>query len=190
MSKKPHVTCICPLAPNRKDEIDNVKYIFNSQTYRKSDLLICPDDNTIGAKRNKLVRMAKGEIIVHLDSDDAYKPDWLAFNVDFLLSNPTISITGLSSAYFRKGSERYLWEYKGSQRYVCEATMAYWKKIHGGTKIFEERSIAECRKGEGERFLMGNGRILQHTYIDGFEAQITGNNHVSHISLRQFTKIE
>jgi hypothetical protein len=187
--KKPHVTVICPLDPNRKEEIDNVKHVFNAQTYKRSDLLIAADANTIGYKRNALVCMAKGEIIVHMDSDDAYAKDWIEFNVDFLRANPLISITGLSSAYFRQGEDRYIWEYKGSQKYVCEATMAYWKKIHGGTKVFEERSIAECSKGEGEKFLMGNGRILPHTYIEGFEAQITGKNHVSHLSLPQFRKL-
>lgn len=187
--KKPHVTVICPLDPNRREEIGNIRHVFENQTYRRSDLLISADTNTIGYKRNALVRMAKGEIIVHMDSDDAYAPDWIAFNVDFLLSNKEIAITGLSKAYFRKGDERYLWDYKGSQKYVCEATMAYWKHIHGGTKIFEERTISDCGKGEGERFLMGNGRIMPHTYIDGFEAQITGKNHVSHLTLPKFTKL-
>lgn len=175
--KKPTVTCICPLSPQRMEDQDKVVEIFHSQTYKRTNLLIAADENNIGTKRNNLVKMAKGDIIVCLDSDDWYASDWVERAVDFLRSNTNVAITGLSRAYFNNGTERRIWEYNGSKAHVCEASMAFWRKIWGGTKMFGNTS-----HGEGQQFLMGNGKIIPHNYIDGFEARIHGKNTSSHLS--------
>lgn len=182
--KKPLVTIITPIHPGRMHELENVKEQYSKQDYNKLEFLVANDHNPIGTKRNLLVQMAKGEIIVHMDSDDVYAPDWVSRSVDWLLSHRDVMITGLQSAYFRHGEDRYLWSYPASMKYVCEGTMCYWRKIHGGSKVF-----SDTNNGEGSKFLMGNGKILPHNYIDGFEAQITGNNTVSHTMLDKFKKI-
>lgn len=183
--KLPHVTVCTPLAPHRMEEMHNAYANFNRQTYKRADLLICADAGTIGAKRNLLVSKAKGDIIVMMDSDDIYAADWIEKSVDWLRSHPEAAITGLSRMYYRADGVRYLWEYKGSQRYVTEGTMAFWKKWHGGAKVFGDNS-----SGEGHNFLRGNGKIVPHDYIDGFEGQITGKNTESHHSLYRMTLVE
>lgn len=175
--KKPIVTVCCPLSPARKSELDNVREQFEKQTYKRASLIISADENNIGTKRNLMVQKAKGEIIVHMDSDDLYAPDWIERSVDWLRSHPEVMITGLSRAYFNNGTERRLWEYPGSKAHICEATMVYWRKIWGKRKIFGNTS-----HGEGAQFLTGQGKILPHNYIDGFEAQLHGGNTSSHLS--------
>lgn len=175
--KPPTVTCICPLSPDRMKDQDNVVQIFQSQTYKRANLLIAADGNNIGTKRNNLVKMAKGDIIVCLDSDDWYDSTWVEKSVDWLRSHPDVMITGLSKAIFNNGTEKRIWEYNGSKAHVCEASMAFWRKIWGGTKQFGNTS-----HGEGQQFLMGNGKILPHNFIEGFEAQIHGENTSSHLS--------
>lgn len=185
--KKPKVTVVCPIHPDRKDELENLYEQYKKQDYKRLDGLIVGDGGgTIGFKRNELVKMAKGDIICFMDSDDDFASDWVSRGVDFLLSNPTVMITGLSSAYFKdiNTGQRYLWDYQGSKKHVAEGTMIFWRKIHSDTKCFGNTS-----RGEGLQFLQGNGKILPHTYIDGFTANITGRNTESHIAVLGMRKI-
>lgn len=53
----------------------------------------------IGAKRNKLNELAKGEIIVCMDDDDYYPPERVAHVVTQLLAKPQYEICGSSELY-------------------------------------------------------------------------------------------
>lgn len=53
----------------------------------------------LGTKRNQACEKAKGEIIVHLDDDDFYTPDWLNKQVSFLIGQE-LEVTGLSDPIF------------------------------------------------------------------------------------------
>jgi len=57
---------------------------------REPNIRYCHDAGvrlTIGEKRNKLVELATGEIIVHFDDDDFYAPCYISRMVDSLLEN-------------------------------------------------------------------------------------------------------
>jgi len=60
-----------------------------------------PEDSklNIGAKRNKLNELAKGEIIVCMDDDDYYPPERVGHVVTQLLAKPQYDICGSSELY-------------------------------------------------------------------------------------------
>jgi glycosyltransferase involved in cell wall biosynthesis len=57
------------------------------------------EKNNIGAKRNRLNKEAKGDIIVCMDDDDFYSPDRVSHAVTKLMSMPKVEIAGSSEIY-------------------------------------------------------------------------------------------
>jgi glycosyltransferase involved in cell wall biosynthesis len=64
--------------------IPNIRYIYKEEKLR------------IGAKRNILNTLAKGQIIVAMDDDDYYPPDRVLTVVEAFKMNPTINVAGSS----------------------------------------------------------------------------------------------
>jgi len=67
--------------------IPNIRYIYQSEKVN------------VGAKRNRLLKEAKGEIIVWMDDDDYYPPTRVSNVVTSLSKNKTIDIVGSSQLY-------------------------------------------------------------------------------------------
>lgn len=195
---RPLITVITPLS--RNTDIPNAIENYMRQDYPDKELCILNDDGrtdymsvdnsiwvwgqpnmNIGMKRNELCALAKGEIIVHFDSDDWYAPDYITRCVQQLQS---CDITGLSSAYFHKGDEIYLYEYKGSQPYVIGSGMAYWKRV------WERRQFRPIQSGEDMHFQASNGIVKPHGYLEGFYATIHENNTASHKALPYMKRIK
>lgn len=132
---------------------------------------------SIGMKRNAGCELAKGQIILHMDDDDLYAPDWITRSVAALGKN---DLTGLSAAYFYNGAELREFVYAGKQPYVCGATMCYWKKT------WERKPFPNLNSGEDTLFCANNGRVIPHDYKEGFCAMIHGGNTASH---KQFGKL-
>lgn len=190
------VSIITPLSRNR--DIPNVIDNYLRQDYPNKELCILNDDGrtdymdvenkiwvwgqaglNIGQKRNQLCSLAKGEIIIHQDSDDSYASDYIARCVEQLQS---CDMTGLSKAYFHRGDELYLWEYSGSQPYVLGSGMAYWKRM------WEQKPFRPIQTGEDLHFQTGLIKPLD--YIDGFYATIHDNNTSSHKALPNMKRIK
>lgn len=194
----PKVTVITPLSRNR--DIPNVMENYLRQDYANKELCILNDDGrtdymdlekriwvwgqaglNIGQKRNELCCLAKGEIIVSFDSDDWFASDYITRCVEQLQS---CNITGLSSAYFHKGDEVYLYEYSGSQPYVIGSGMAYWKSV------WDNKPFRPIQSGEDMHFQANAGIIKPLDYIDGFIAHIHDNNTSSHKALAHMKRIK
>lgn len=145
--------------------------LFKAQDYPNKELIIVPGHGTIGEKRNRGCAEAKGEIIVHMDDDDWYAPDYITKSVQFLTDNK-LEITGLASAYYydQKNNRAYQWKYAGGQPYVCEATMCYYKWV------WERRQFPDKQVGEGEMFLAHLKNVKAHNHINSFIAHLHGNN--------------
>ena len=82
----------------------------------------------IGAKRNELNRLARGEIIVAMDDDDYYPPDRVASVVAAFQSHPAIDLAGCSAMllYYRDRAEIYQMPFL-SEKHATNGTMA-WRK--------------------------------------------------------------
>lgn len=167
------VSIITPTTHDRSEMLARLEQYINAQDYPHIEWLIDYSDECIGAKRNNLVSQAKGEIICHCDSDDYYSPEWVSKSVEHLISSGA-NITGLSSAYFKNATNTYLWTWPSTAPYVCEATLCYWRTA------WEAHPFNNVNSGEGLGLLANNGLIIPHTYIDGFTANIHGNNTASH----------
>ena len=63
-----------PVPSRHLSELDEDWLLYHHQTERVS----------IGDKRNRLIEMARGDIIVHIDDDDYYAPHYVRFMVDAL----------------------------------------------------------------------------------------------------------
>lgn len=174
------VTIITPTIPSRSEYLKQLEQQIQAQDYPNIEWLI--DDRegySIGTKRNELCANAKGDIIIHMDDDDLYAPDWVSKSVEALQG---ADITGLSYAYFISEQHKYLWAWEGSQPYVTEATMCYWHKT------WLNKPFREVMTGEGASF-QTNRVVKPHGYIDGFTARLHNNNTASHLQIGNFKLI-
>lgn len=194
------VTVITPCS--RPEDLPRLVQIYRAQDYQDKELSILMDfkehthmsidDNvwqwgadramTIGAKRNELCKLAKGDIILHMDSDDYYAPDFITRSVNHLLSTGAM-ITGLSSAYFFKPGNLWYYEYKGKQPYVIGSGMCYYRKV------WEKKPFEDKNSGEDLLFQANAGKVIPHQYIDGFMAMIHDKNTASHKQLSQMKRV-
>lgn len=175
------VSIITPATPDRTQYLDMLADCINNQTHQVLEWLVSYDDLPIGTKRNNLCEQAQGQIIVMMDSDDHYEPDYVEQCVKALL---TADITGLNTAYYKTEANTYLYEYQGTQPYVMESGMAFWKRVCNKCKF------ADHSNGEGLKFLTNAGRIIPHNSKDSFYARVHTTNTSCHKQLHIMKKIK
>ena len=100
----------------------------------------------IGAKRNRLNELAKGEIIVCWDDDDYYTPERVKKAVTKLRSvkGQTIPMVGCSliNLYFTDRNE--IWSIGPyGQNHCTNGTMAYWRSYFGPNRYDDTATMAE-----------------------------------------------
>jgi glycosyltransferase involved in cell wall biosynthesis len=105
----------------------------------------------IGAKRNRLNDLAKGEICVCLDDDDYYPPDRVRKAVTTLRSQPNkrVPVVGSSEIYLYFSDRDEIWSIGPYAPTHCtNGTMAYWRSY---TKDHRYDDTAE--KAEEAKFM-------------------------------------
>lgn len=214
----PTVTCIMPC--HRMGDLPRAVELFNRQTYANKHLLIgvAPTDKpniplnssvdlyatsetTIGGRRNVLCDAATGDIIIHLDSDDWYAPDWVEHCVLFMQETGA-DLIGLCSGYFyQPHTQAWQYNYVSKMPYVMGATMAYKKRIWDKVKfkpVSQGEDALFCAAIGGpyippelaDTLAAGPiGGIVPHAYTEGFVAMITGQNTASHKQLAQMYRV-
>lgn len=179
----PLVTIITPTTDDRSAMLDRLQEMIRLQDYPHIKWLVCYDEFSIGEKRNWLCRRAKGEIILHMDSDDLYAYDWVSKSVEHLLSSG-VNVTGLNSCYFYDVSGKlYDFTSKHQQPYVPEATMCYYKSA------WAKNPFPDSSAGEGMQFLANIGLVKPHNYKDGFVATLHGSNTQSQNAVYMLNKL-
>ena len=176
------VSIITPTTLERVEFNERIKSIVGAQDYPEIEHIMCYDLASVGAKRNTLCEKAKGTIIVHMDSDDIYAPDWVSRSVEHLLRTKS-HVTGLSSGYFFDPYKGKAWMCKTSRQYPMGATLAYYKSI------WQRNKFPDMRKGEDTDFCRTIKNIKVHDYKEGFVATIHGFNTSSHEMLPKMTPI-
>lgn len=128
-------TPIGPLWPDGSD----IRYINGLRLF-----------SSLGAKRNYACSIAAGNIIVHLDDDDWYAPDWISRQVA-ALQNSEADICGLDKLNFYNPQQQQCWEYiypgNTLKPWVAGATMAYKKAL------WERNPFPDIHVGEDNRFV-------------------------------------
>lgn len=169
----PKVSVIIPTTHNRKPFNERILNMYIQQDYINKELLWDYEEGTIGEKKNRLCARAIGEIIVHMDSDDMYQPDWITRSVQ-ALTNSNADIAGIERLYFIRESDHAIWQYHyPGINYIAGATMVYHKRY------WEAESFQNIQFPEDTLFLVGRKvppKIFAHDYIDGFMATIHEGN--------------
>lgn len=148
----PLVSCIMPIYDRPEFLVQAITQFLN-QNYHNKELIVLDDSKEalaylipehpqirykhlskkmeLGSKRNLACAMSKGSVILHLDDDDFYAPDWIEKSVKFLLEN-NLAITGLNTPKFCnvQTSEFYQYHYPPDREpWVYGATLCYTKKF-------------------------------------------------------------
>lgn len=175
--KKPYidkmipVTIITPTTQSRDIYLPSLLQCVANQKYKgRIEHLFNYDNCTIGAKRNKLIEQACGDIIIHMDSDDWYSPYWVSKSVEFLL-NTGADIVGLSSPIFKNDiGKKYQYIHPhGEQPFIAGATMCYKKNFA------MQHKFMDISKGEDFHYTIGK-HAISHNYTGDFIASIHSNN--------------
>lgn len=179
----PLVTVITPTTEDRAEMNERLKHMVLAQDYPNFEhYWMTGKEYSLGEKRNRLCQAAKGEIIIHADSDDLYAPDWISKSVEHLLKTGA-GITGLSSAYFYKHPDLLDYTFRGSQAYALGATMCYHKHV------WQRKPFKDINSGEDTLFLSGN-KVVPHYYKRSFLATLHGGNTSSHKNMAIFKKTD
>lgn len=106
--------------------IPNIKYIYVDEKMR------------LGAKRNRLNKEAKGDIIVAMDDDDYYPPNRVELVVKAFKKNPTINLAGSSEMYLYYIDSKKIYALGPyGPRHATNGTMA-WRKTYSDTHKYDE----------------------------------------------------
>ena len=197
----PLVSVITPTA-NRPEMLERCIAMFLAQDYENKEHTIISDDgifrehkygtvrgaeqyNNIGQKRNAACSMTPASIILHMDDDDLYAPDWITRSVTALQTSGA-DIVGLHNSYFydTRKQQGYEWIPKPhEQTYLLGATLCYWRHV------WERKPFPDTSHGEDSAFISNNGRLFAHGYKEGFIATVHGGNTECHKALPLLTKI-
>lgn len=103
----------------------------------------------IGAKRNRINELAKGDIVVCWDDDDYYPPDRVKKAVTKLRSSAgyKVPVTGSSQLYLYFTDRDEIWSIGPYNPNHCtNGTMAYWRSYFGTHRYDDTAAMAEEKK--------------------------------------------
>ena len=126
------------------DGTDKVGDIFSNSglknvRYYSEDIKL-----NIGAKRNKLNELAKGDIMVCFDDDDYYCKERVSHAVTKLMANKTADICGSSELYMYYTDNKKIYNIGPyNQNHATNGTMAYKKAYFKNHKYDETVTHAE-----------------------------------------------
>ena len=185
----PLVSCVMPTA-DRRDMVRRAIAYFERQDHPARELVILDDGEdriadlippdpriryfagdrrlVLGAKRNAMCELARGDVVLHWDDDDWVAPHRIRYQLDELRRSGA-DVSGASSLLYLSPDAPRAWRYehgggRGS-RWVAGNTMCYeleaWRR--GG--------FAEIPVGEDWRFLSDRRRrvhvVPDHRFIVG-----------------------
>lgn len=106
--------------------IPNVRYIYNDEK------------QNIGAKRNRLNKEAKGDIIVAMDDDDYYPPERVYSVVTLFKNYPKVELAGSSEIYMYYSDIQKIYKLGPyNVNHATNGTMA-WRKSYADNHKYDE----------------------------------------------------
>jgi glycosyltransferase involved in cell wall biosynthesis len=171
----PLISCIMPTRDRGDYVVQAVRY-FQRQDYPDRELILVDDSRddlaprlpadprircvrtppglSIGAKRNRAVRLARGEIIAQWDDDDWYGDQRLSAQAAPLLAGQA-DVTGLEAGVFFELERWRFWR--------CTPALhrrLFVGDVHGGTLLFRKR-LWELAGGYPDRSLAEDAALLR-----------------------------
>jgi len=133
------------------DGTDKVKDLFDASGLKNVRYVALPEGEKlpIGAKRNRLNELAKGEIVVCWDDDDFYPPDRVKKAVNLLRSVPgrRIPVVGCTLLHLYFSDRDQIWSIGPyGQNHCTNGTMAYWRSYFKENRYDDTAEKAEEKK--------------------------------------------
>jgi glycosyltransferase involved in cell wall biosynthesis len=133
------------------DGQDRVKDLFEASGLTNVRYVGLPEGQKlpIGAKRNMINELAKGEICVCWDDDDYYPPERVRKAVTRLRSSPghRVPVVGSSKLYLYFTDRDQIWSIGPyNQNHCTNGTMAYWRSYFKDHRYDDTAEKAEERK--------------------------------------------
>ena len=103
----------------------------------------------IGAKRNRLTELTKGEIVVCWDDDDYYPPERVSKAVTKLRSVPgrSVPVVGCSQIHLFFSDRDQIWSIGPyGPNHCTNGTMAYWRSYFDNNRYDDTATKAEEKK--------------------------------------------
>jgi hypothetical protein len=162
--KQPLLSILIPTVPKRKEKFDRLVRVLNAQRNALPDPeeveIVTLEDNgeiTIGAKRNKLLKMANGKYVCFVDDDDRVWGDYLELIIDALHSHPDVDVVGMSIYWsedifkkprllVRSPEYKTLWFVKDTDQTVTGGRTAHWNPTKAS--IAKSEKFPDVQRGE------------------------------------------
>ena len=133
------------------DGTDKVGDLFAASGLKNVRYVALPDGERlkIGAKRNRLNKLAKGDICVCWDDDDYYPPERVRLAVTKLCSAPgrSIPVAGCTKLFMYYADRQEIWSIGPYNPNHCtNGTMAYWRTYTKDHHYDDSAEKAEERK--------------------------------------------
>lgn len=170
MTIKPLVTVITPTTHDRAAFNQRCHEVVRAQDYPNIEHLVSYRQfPSLGEKMNYMCGLANGNIIVNIDSDDLFAPDWVSRCAETIADYDVI---GLKKAYFHNPTtgELFAYTYPDSCNNLHGGTMCH-------TKAFWQRNpYKHMQVGYDVEFTKMNCKTATLDYTDGFIATIHSGN--------------
>ena len=107
-------------------DMPNIKYIYEEEK------------QTIGAKRNRLNKESRGDIIVAMDDDDYYPPERVSTVVKAFKKSPSVQLAGASEVYMYYSDIGVIYKFGPyNKNHATNGTMA-WRRSYADTHEYDE----------------------------------------------------
>lgn len=176
----PTVSIITPTTHDRALFNERITELMQQQTYPNIiEHLFDYSDNLVGTKRNNLCANARGEIIIHADSDDMYSPLWVEKSVNHMIAY-NADLTGLTAIYLANDIRAWLYTCSSKLPSIPGATMCYKRSI------WQRNPFQDKNEGEDVSFCGNAGVMHPHGFIEDFCAML----HLSNTTIKDFGAME
>src|ERR1700722_12141499 len=119
--KFPTIACLCPTIPQHEPFLEKAVNSIHGQQYPKGwDCFIHIDGDpqpTLGHKLNNMIEhviSVGADFVVLTDSDDLHHPTRVARQIQPLIDNRNLVMTGTSVIVFRDTRNNEVWKYTGN----------------------------------------------------------------------------
>jgi glycosyltransferase involved in cell wall biosynthesis len=170
----PLVSCILPTA-NRERFLASAVRLFDAQSFKDCELVILdeqeaapstygrvrwysePSTRSLGEKHNRLVELAKGDIILHWADDDWYAPWRIAYQVG-LMEQFGWDMCTTSETLWVDAAKKKAWHWNPPDPRNYNAAMTCYRR-----KVWEKSPYEDVATGEDASFIrnaLANGFSL------------------------------
>ena len=139
------------------------QYISETIYPIKFKYLYNPNKSSIGAKRNKLVKLSSYKICIMMDDDDIYQKTYIKRSIDTMIKNNKKCVgSNQMIFYFKDKPDKRLTIIRcKTKRQIHEATLCFTKKYFNSMQGFSKKS-----QGEGVGLIDFNDKNVENIEID------------------------